>query len=115
LLPIGWRTASSNSKSCASLSSGQNSLLSVPFQNGCLLILDTYPGQIPTPLGKLLGLLITAAAISQGAPFWFDLLSKVGNLRSSGTVPATSAEKAAEKAKEKGLQKGSGETLRALP
>jgi hypothetical protein len=33
---------------------------------------------------KLLGLLVTAFAICLGAPFWFDLLSKVVKLRSAG-------------------------------
>jgi hypothetical protein len=32
---------------------------------------------------KLLGYLITAAAVSMGAPFWFDVLNKVSNLRST--------------------------------
>jgi hypothetical protein len=36
---------------------------------------------------KLLGLLITIAAISQGAPFWFDLLNRVTNLRAAGRPP----------------------------
>ncbi|MGI8586949.1 MAG: hypothetical protein ACR2M0_04575 [Chloroflexia bacterium] len=35
---------------------------------------------------KLIGLLLTALAVSFGAPFWFDLLNKVSNLR-SGTKP----------------------------
>ena len=35
-------------------------------------------------LKTLLGWLITAAAVSLGAPFWFDLLGKVANLRGSG-------------------------------
>jgi hypothetical protein len=43
---------------------------------------------------KILGLLLTAAAITQGAPFWFDLISKLSNPRSSGPVPVTSQEKA---------------------
>lgn len=33
---------------------------------------------------KLLGLLISAVAISMGAPFWFDLLGKVINVRNTG-------------------------------
>ena len=33
---------------------------------------------------SLAGWLITAAAVSLGAPFWFDLLSKVANLRGAG-------------------------------
>ena len=37
----------------------------------------------------ILGWLITAAAATLGAPFWFDRLKKVANLRGSGTVPAT--------------------------
>lgn len=36
---------------------------------------------------KLLGLLITMVALSQGAPFWFDLLKKVVNLRLAGDAP----------------------------
>lgn len=35
----------------------------------------------------LLGWLITAAAASLGAPFWFDLVNKLVNLRSSGKRP----------------------------
>ena len=35
-------------------------------------------------LSTVLGWIITIAAISLGAPFWFDLLSKVANLRGSG-------------------------------
>ena len=34
-----------------------------------------------------LGIVLTSAALSLGAPFWFDLLSKVARLRSSGTPP----------------------------
>ncbi len=37
---------------------------------------------------KIFGWLITAVAISKGAPFWFDLLSKVVSFRGSGIVPA---------------------------
>ncbi|MEL7533866.1 MAG: hypothetical protein AAFN10_21305, partial [Bacteroidota bacterium] len=36
-------------------------------------------------LQKLLGLLITALAISLGAPFWFDLLKKFVNVRFTGS------------------------------
>ncbi len=35
-------------------------------------------------LMKLIGLLITALAVSFGAPFWFDALSKLGRLRATG-------------------------------
>jgi hypothetical protein len=36
---------------------------------------------------KLLGFILTALAVSMGAPFWFDLLRKVANIRSSGNRP----------------------------
>lgn len=38
-------------------------------------------------LTKVLGWAVTAMAISLGAPFWFDLLRKMVNLRSSGNKP----------------------------
>ena len=37
---------------------------------------------------KVLGIVATVLAISQGAPFWFDLLQKAVNLRLAGTPPA---------------------------
>lgn len=36
---------------------------------------------------KVLGLLFTAIAVSLGAPFWFDMLNKLVNLRSAGKQP----------------------------
>jgi hypothetical protein len=40
---------------------------------------------------KAAGILVTILAISLGAPFWFDLLSKVSNLRGAGEKPARSS------------------------
>jgi hypothetical protein len=45
------------------------------------------PQTVDSWLLKLAGLLITTAAISLGAPFWFDILKKLGNARSSGPAP----------------------------
>ncbi|TCW75392.1 hypothetical protein C5O80_38455 [Burkholderia sp. SRS-46] len=39
-------------------------------------------------LTKLAGLLLTIVAVSLGAPFWFETLSKMVNLRMSGALPA---------------------------
>jgi hypothetical protein len=39
-------------------------------------------------LQTLVGILVTGIAAAQGAPFWFDLLSKMINMRSSGAPPA---------------------------
>jgi hypothetical protein len=41
-------------------------------------------------LGRLPGLILTAIAIAMGAPFWFDLLNKVVNVRNTGKPPAAS-------------------------
>lgn len=38
---------------------------------------------------KLLGLLLTTAALTLGAPFWFDVLSKFARLKASGATPPT--------------------------
>ncbi len=47
---------------------------------------ETAPGRIPTGWGwglKMIGCLLTAAATSLGAPFWFDLLNKFITVRST--------------------------------
>lgn len=38
-------------------------------------------------LEKIAGLLLTAMAVSLGTPFWFDVLSKLANLRNAGNKP----------------------------
>ena len=64
-LPIGWSEA-------------QFSEASESFANG---------------LTKTLGLAISVFAISLGAPFWFQLLNKLVNLKSSGIAPLTMEER----------------------
>lgn len=41
---------------------------------------------------KTTGLLATILAIFMGAPFWFDLLNKIANLRGTGPKPASTAD-----------------------
>ncbi len=41
-----------------------------------------------TWIAHILGWFFTAAAVSLGAPFWFDLLSKVTKLRGTGSRPS---------------------------
>lgn len=55
------------------------------------------PTDMKTPLSdirgwalKILGLLITTIAVSLGAPFWFDVLNKLVNIRSVGKQPERS-------------------------
>lgn len=52
---------------------------------------------------KALGLLLTAAALTLGAPFWFDMLSKIARIRSAGAPPPASD----------AVRKGEGEQTRA--
>jgi hypothetical protein len=39
---------------------------------------------------KIIGLLLTTGAVSLGAPFWFDILNKLVNIRSTGKQPERS-------------------------
>lgn len=50
-------------------------------------------------LTNALGLALTAVALTLGAPFWFDLLKKVANVRAAGKAPE---ERPVEKAAEAG-------------
>ena len=41
---------------------------------------------------KIIGLMISAFAVSLGTPFWFDILNKLVNIRGAGNKPATKIE-----------------------
>lgn len=45
---------------------------------------------------KVFGLLVTGLALSLGAPFWFDMLSKLINMRGTGAKPERHDEKVAQ-------------------
>jgi hypothetical protein len=53
---------------------------------------DRVPHSTPEGVLKFFGLLLTAAALALGAPFWFDLLNKVTNFRASGRPPPSTQE-----------------------
>lgn len=67
-LPIGWP-----SDTCQNCSS-------------CPEALSCWASQVFS-FWKIVGWLITASALSFGAPFWFDLLVKFVNIRNAGTKP----------------------------
>ncbi|HTQ61161.1 MAG TPA: hypothetical protein VMI32_13110 [Candidatus Solibacter sp.] len=48
-----------------------------------------FPKDLGAGALKLLGMLLSSFAIVMGAPFWFDMLNKFINLRSSGSPPTT--------------------------
>jgi hypothetical protein len=77
-LPIGWATVAD----CAVPKSSCNWL----DQRG---IFSRHGASGWQALLVLIGFLITIIALTPGARFWFDLLSKLGSLRSTGPKPAT--------------------------
>ncbi len=52
---------------------------------------STLPADLKSWVLKVFGLLATIFAVSLGAPFWFDLLNKFTNFRSSGPPPQSNA------------------------
>jgi hypothetical protein len=55
---------------------------------------STLPTNAQDWLLKVLGILLTTAALTLGAPFWFDLLNKVANLRAAGPKPSAAPQPA---------------------
>jgi hypothetical protein len=56
-----------------------------------------FPNDVVAWLAKLLGLSLTIGAALLGAPFWFDLLSKITRVRATGAPPpATDATRTGE-------------------
>jgi hypothetical protein len=43
-----------------------------------------------------IGILISSIAVAMGAPFWFDLLNKIVNLRLTGSPPPDSRQLASD-------------------
>jgi hypothetical protein len=56
-------------------------------------------------VSKLIGILLTTVALSLGAPFWFDLLSRFARIRMSGTPPPVTG----------GVRTGEGDQVRSGP
>jgi len=79
-LPIGWATAAA----CAKPQTSCNWL----DQRGILSPSGGSPWEIVL---VLIGFLITIIALTPGARFWFDLLGRLGSLRSTGPKPAPPA------------------------
>jgi hypothetical protein len=59
----------------------------IPFFGSTTCIAPAQPNNESNLLLLLIGVLITAAAARLGAPFWFDMLKRVVNLRSTGPSP----------------------------
>ncbi len=89
-IPFGWSTAPLQDPSTqCGWTPGQNVHPYIWLQNRCNLIVNLPAMDDPLGwIGKLFGILLSGAAAAQGAPFWFDMLKKLVNLRGSGSAPA---------------------------
>ncbi|MBM3151810.1 MAG: hypothetical protein FJZ96_06345 [Chloroflexi bacterium] len=72
---------------CRDVFAGRYSLMIIKSKSGCSVITN-LPVDASSWLYKIIGILITALAAAQGAPFWFDILKKLINVRFSGPNPA---------------------------
>jgi hypothetical protein len=91
-IPLGWNSevvALEAGQTCRLFPSGPNNVFgfrnkSAP--NQCQKI-SNAPADAAGFFVKVLGIIFTAAAAAQGAPFWFDILKNVVNIRGSGAKP----------------------------
>ena len=63
--------------------------MDVLSQVGLPLGWDGWPDGFTNWISTALGLFLTSAAVALGAPFWFDSLSKLANLRNAGPRPTS--------------------------
>jgi hypothetical protein len=97
-LPIGWKfeplgPASFDPRldTCSVIITGPKEdgqgkyVAGIPISGQC--IVWTNPPRGSEIAAKIVGLLLTGIMVLQGAPFWFDILRKIVNVRSSGTKP----------------------------
>jgi hypothetical protein len=88
-LPVGWNLDRA-AADCRARNAGRPCLPRLDHVLGYWWHSATRHG-IAGMLLKLFGWLLTAAAVSFGAPFWFDALSKLGSLRTAGRRPGENA------------------------
>jgi hypothetical protein len=93
-IPFGWAMASfdTGNRQCALLPLKANQVWGIPSQDSqgqpiCKRFTN-LPPDILSWLGKIAGTLMTGAAVTQGAPFWFEILGKLVNVRGTGANPA---------------------------
>jgi hypothetical protein len=89
-IPVGWTFQDvpfdSAVQRCTPLPKDTTrDVFGIPLNGACKVWADPPRGWGITT--KLIGLLIVGLAAMQGAPFWFDILKKLINIRSSGPKP----------------------------
>jgi hypothetical protein len=96
-LPIGWGVNEGTGLStmdinCQLFPDAQQAFgIPIPWSNRC--IAPPQSNSQTNLLLKLAGIFLTALAARQGAPFWFDILKRFVNIRSTGANPDEKAGK----------------------
>jgi hypothetical protein len=91
-LPLGWNyepvTLEPN-QTCRLIPFGRNVVWGIQDKNTANICqkIANAPADSAQWFLKTLGIIFSAAAAAQGAPFWFDILKKVVNIRGSGANP----------------------------
>jgi hypothetical protein len=90
-LPIGWNLSPIDVPSLqeCSFSPDSGEVFGLALNSSCLRPSDTLDDSNgwTWSIIKIVGILLTGLASSQGSSFWFDILSKVVNIRSTGRKP----------------------------
>lgn len=90
-LPIGWVINESGGPaimdSQCQLFPGTEQAFGIPVFTSKKCIAPPQSNNQTNIALKLIGILLTAGATAQGAPFWFDILKKLVNLRGTGANP----------------------------
>jgi hypothetical protein len=89
-IPFGWETEAvflEAGQTCQIIPVSENSVWGMWSGDACKQVTNA-PVDSTGWWSKVIGILITAAAAAQGAPFWFDILKKLINVRSTGPNPS---------------------------
>jgi hypothetical protein len=92
-LPIGWSFTQSCFSDCLQDKTKQN-------------FYCVWSTSLPIFFAKLIGLLLTALSVMLGANFWFELLTNLVNIRSSGAKPELTKK---SKPTDKSVKTGAGD------
>ena len=93
-IPLGWALTpfDTGGKQCALIPINADQVFGFSGkdekgQTVCKYV-SNFPIDWSSGLAKFAGLMMSGAAAAQGAPFWFDILKKLINVRSAGPNPA---------------------------
>ena len=91
-LPVGWVINESKGTAVSDVNCqlfpGNGQAFGIPVIGTSKCVAPPQANNQSNIFLKLIGIFITAMAARQGAPFWFDILKRVVNLRGTGANPA---------------------------